>query len=142
MRADRLMRADCSIRPRRHPRHEAGFSLIESLVATVIAAAVLAAFFSAGSAAGALQYRAGRNAAAIAIAHDLARTVGTEIPAVHGSRSGVAADGSAWRIDIQPLPVVIIGGQPSAMKGLVSARIRVAGKGGEAELTLVRPEAR
>ena len=124
----------------RRRRVDRGFSLLESLIALAIAAGSLAAFYAVGGSAAALKLRGDSVARSSAIALDLAQGLGVDQPFAQGGRTGVAADGSRWRIDVAPGAEIAVDGRPVAFDHLYGVRIVVeaARGGGRAEIVTLR----
>lgn len=113
----------------RRARRERGFSLLEVIVAMAIAAAALGAFYGAAGASATLVLRAQRGAQAAAVATDLIASLGLETPLSPGVKSGTAADGSAWRLEIEPMDRILIDGKYAPSQGLFRVRVTVTPAG-------------
>ena len=110
-------------------RRERGFSLLEVIISLAITAAALTAFYAAGGSATALVTRAQQRAQATAVARDLLSSVGVDLPLREGTETGTAADGTTWRLDIDPVSSLTVDGASSDASGLYRVRVTVEAQG-------------
>jgi general secretion pathway protein I len=120
----------------RHPRREAGFTLLEVLVAFAVLALTMGVLIEVFSQAIGNTLQSGAYSRAAALAEARLGAVGTDIPLQPGTSNGQPEDGMAWQVVIAPYDLGESGWQAPLQPYLVTATVGWGASGHTREVTL------